>query len=64
MKASEIRELSIDELNASIQDANKALFEARFKHSMHQLENTAELRQLRHKIAQFKTVLHEKSKRA
>jgi len=64
MKSSEIRDLTIDELNAGIQEANKALFEARFKHSMHQLENTAELRQLRHQIAQFRTVLREKSKRA
>jgi len=64
MKTTEIRELNIDELNAGIQEAHKALFDARFKHSIHQLENTAELRQLRHKIAQFKTVLREKSKRA
>jgi len=64
MKVNEFRELNEDELNSKIQEANKALFEARFKHSMHQLENTAELRQLRHQIAQMKTVLHEKSKRA
>jgi large subunit ribosomal protein L29 len=64
MKVNEIRDLSIDELNAGIQEANKALFEARFKHSMHQLENTAELRLLRHKIAQLRTILKEKSKRA
>jgi large subunit ribosomal protein L29 len=64
MTATKLRELSTDELNSEIQEAHKALFEARFKHSMHQLENTAELRQLRHKIAQLKTVLQEKSQRA
>lgn len=64
MKITEIRELTEDELNAQLQDAHKSLFDARFKHSMHQLENTAELRQLRHRIAQLKTVLSEKSRKA
>jgi len=64
MKTVEIRELSIDELTSGIEEAHKSLFEARFKHSMHQLENTAELRQLRHQIAQLKTVLQEKSQEA
>jgi large subunit ribosomal protein L29 len=64
MKITEIRELTVDEINAQIQDSHKALFDARFKHSMHQLDNTAELRQLRHRIAQLKTVLNEKSRKA
>ena len=64
MKITELRDLNADELSSKIQEANKALFEARFKHSMHQLENTAELRQLRHQIAQIRTVLQEKSQRA
>ena len=64
MKITEIRELTEDEISTQIQDAHKALFDARFKHSMHQLDNTAELRQLRHRIAQLKTVLTEKSRKA
>jgi len=64
MKVTEIRELTEDEISTQIQDAHKALFDARFKHSMHQLDNTAELRQLRHRIAQLKTVLTEKSRKA
>jgi len=64
MKITEIRELTEDEISTQIQDAHKALFDARFKHSMHQLDNTAELRQLRHRIAQLKTVLAEKSRKA
>ena len=64
MKITEIRELTVDEINFQIQETNKALFDARFKHSMHQLDNTAELRLLRHRIAQLKTVLSDKSRKA
>jgi large subunit ribosomal protein L29 len=64
MKITEFREMTIEELNFQITDANKLLFGARFKHSMHQLDSPAELRQLRHRIAQLKTVLHEKSTKA
>lgn len=62
MKLTEMRELKVDELNTHIEAARKELFEARFKHSMHQLENTALLSQLKHRISQLHTVLTEKSK--
>ncbi len=62
MKITEIRELNVEELNTQIESARKGLFEARFKHSMNQLENTAELRLLRHRIAQMQTVLSEKAR--
>lgn len=64
MKITEMRELTPEELNAQIEEARKGLFDARFKHSMNQLENTAELRVLRHRIAQLQTVLTEKAKKA
>ncbi len=61
MKITEMRELTQDELNTQIENARKALFGARFKHSMNQLESTSELRQLRHQIAQLQTVLTQKA---
>ena len=61
MKMNEVRELTVDELNQKINEARKGLFDARFKHSLHQLENTAELRQLKHRIAQMQTALKEKA---
>lgn len=61
MKIKEMRELSVEELHQQVQDANKTLFESRFKHSLHQLENTALLHQLKHQLAQLKTVLNEKA---
>jgi large subunit ribosomal protein L29 len=63
MKIAEMRELTEDELNAQIDLARKSLFEARMKLSLHQLENTAELSQLKHRIAQLKTVLSEKRRK-
>lgn len=64
MTIKEARNLNNDELNIEIRNALKALFDSRFKHSMNQLENTAQLRFLKHRIAQLKTVLNEKTKQA
>lgn len=61
MKIADMRELNADELNAQIEAARKELFEARFKHSMHQLESTAILSQLKHRVAQLQTVLSQKA---
>ena len=60
MTIKEMRDMTAEELNEQINAARKGLFDARFKHSMHQLESTAELKQLKHRIAQLKTVLKEK----
>lgn len=64
MKFAEMLELTSEELNTQIQDTNKALFDARFKHAMHQLDNPAEMGRLRHQLAQLKTVLNQKFKQA
>jgi large subunit ribosomal protein L29 len=55
-----MREMTLEELNQQVEDARKDLFNARIKHSMQQLENTAQLRLLKHRVAQLKTVLREK----
>jgi large subunit ribosomal protein L29 len=60
MKASEIRELSHEELMAKSRDLRGELFSAQVKRSTGQLENTARLRQLRRDIARVETVLREK----
>ena len=56
----ELRELTIDELQAEIKEHRAKLFDIRFKLATHQVENTAEIATLRHKIAQAKTVIREK----
>ncbi|HHX56538.1 MAG TPA: 50S ribosomal protein L29 [Clostridiales bacterium] len=58
MKASEIRDLSIDEMNEKLVDLKKELFALRFQHAVNQLDNTARLKDVKKDIARIKTVLH------
>jgi large subunit ribosomal protein L29 len=60
MKASEIRALSETDIQQKIEEARKELFDLRFKKALHQLDNPAQLRALKHRVAQLKTVLAEK----
>ena len=60
MKASELRELSNEELAAKSVELRGELFNVTVKHATGQLENTARLKQLRRDIARAETVLREK----
>ncbi|MBY0450451.1 MAG: 50S ribosomal protein L29 [Cyanobacteria bacterium] len=62
MKITELRNLKADELLKELEASQKTLFEARFKKSLNQLENTAVFRTQRHKIAQIKTILREQER--
>ncbi|MDJ0865150.1 MAG: 50S ribosomal protein L29 [Myxococcota bacterium] len=60
MKAAELRELSVDELEAKSQELRTELFGARVRHATGQLEDTARLKLLRRDVARVETVLREK----
>jgi len=60
MKASEIHELSIEELETKEKELVEALFNLRFQHATNQLDNTAQLGKTRRDIARVKTILAEK----
>ena len=60
MKASELRDLSDDELVAKARELRGELFNARIKKTTGQLENTAKLRTLRRDIARAETLLRER----
>ena len=60
MKASELRELSLEELGHALADLNQELFNLRFQHATDQLENPMRLRQTKRDIARIKTVLRER----
>ncbi len=60
MKLSEMREKTVDELKQFVLDSKKQLLDNRIKHSMHKLENTAEIAKTKRLIAQAKTVIREK----
>jgi len=61
MKASELRNKSVDELNAELTDLLKAQFSARMQRATQQLTNTSQLKQVRRDIARVRTLLREKA---
>ncbi len=60
MKASEYRDLSIEELVVKEKELAEALFNLKFQHATGQLDNTAQLKRTRKDIARVKTILVEK----
>jgi large subunit ribosomal protein L29 len=60
MKASALRELSIDELRSKSSELRSELFNVRVKHATGQLEDTARLKSLRRDIARVETVLQSR----
>ncbi|TCJ18248.1 50S ribosomal protein L29 [Rubrobacter taiwanensis] len=62
MKASEIRELDVEELERRIADTRRELFNLRFQHATGQLENTGQLREVRKNIARLLTALNQKKR--
>ena len=60
MKATEIRELTVDDLRAREKDLDDQLFRLRIQKSMGQLEAPARVRELRRDLAKVKTILREK----
>ncbi|MGQ9677992.1 MAG: 50S ribosomal protein L29 [bacterium] len=62
MKASELRELSKEELMRKIAELRDEFFKLRLRRSTEQLPNPLRLRSLRRDIARCITVLNEKGK--
>ena len=60
MKAKEIRELTVEELNTKLKELKEELFNLRFRHAIGQLENPAALNVCKKDIAKVKTILREK----
>jgi len=62
MKATEIRELTTDDLHAREKDLDDQLFRLRIQKSMGQLEAPGKVVTLRRDRARIKTILRERSK--
>ncbi len=62
MKATEIRELSDEELKNKESELKDQLFKLKFQHALGQLENAVKLKTVKKDIARIKTILTEKSK--
>jgi large subunit ribosomal protein L29 len=63
MKISEIRDLSIDELQKKKTELVEELFNLRLRHAYQRLDSPATLGHIRRDIARVKTVLVEKEVR-
>ncbi len=57
MKAADLRDLTVEELEAKLKEVSEELFNLNFQHSRQQLDNTARLGQARKNLARIKTVL-------
>lgn len=53
----DLRNKSVEELNADLVAAKKELFNLRFQNATNQLENTSRIKEVKKNIARIKTVL-------
>ena len=60
MKISEIKTLSVEELNAKLKELNSELFNLRFSHATRNLANPMRIHECKKEIARVKTVIREK----
>ena len=60
MKASELRELTIEELASKLKDLKEELFNLRFQLAINQLENPTRIKAVKKDIARVMTVIKEK----
>ena len=59
MKATEVRAMSVEQLNEKLASLKKDLFFLRMQHATNQLDNPVKIRETKHDIARVKTVLAE-----
>ena len=53
----ELKNKSVEELNADLDAAKKELFNLRFQNATNQLDNTSRIKEVKRNIARIKTVL-------
>ena len=59
MKASELREIPVEELETKLKDLKEELFNLRFQLAINQLENPTRIKAVKKDIARVSTVLRE-----
>ena len=59
MKASDINEMSVEEMQRKIGDLKEELFNLRFQHEIGQLENPQKMKQTKRDIARIYTIMRE-----
>ncbi|PIP42509.1 MAG: 50S ribosomal protein L29 [Desulfobacterales bacterium CG23_combo_of_CG06-09_8_20_14_all_51_8] len=61
MKASEIKDMGGQDLDAKLTDLTETLFNLRFQHTTGQLENPQRMRQVKRDIARIKTFKRQRT---
>ena len=59
MKANEIKDKTVDELNSKLAELKQELFNLRFQHAVNQLENPKRLQAVKKDIARVKTFIRK-----
>ena len=59
MKITELRDLSLGELDLKLMDLKKDLFNLRMQHATHQLDNPIRISDVKKDIARVKTLIRE-----
>ena len=60
MKATELRDMTTEQLNAKLGELKEELFNLRFQLAVNQLDNPHKITDVKHDIARVMTVLREK----
>ena len=61
MKAAEIRQLSVEELNTKLADLKKDLFNLSLQHAINQLDNPLKIAEVKKDIARVNTIIRQKN---
>jgi len=61
MKATELREMTAEQLEAKLGELKEELFNLRFQLEVNQLDNPHKIKDVKHDIARVMTVLREKN---
>lgn len=59
MKANEIKDMTVDELNSKLAELKQELFNLRFQHAVNQLENPKRPQAVKKDIARVKTFIRK-----
>lgn len=59
MKASEIRDMGVEDMQRKAKELKEELFNLRFQHEIGQLENSRKMLQTKRDIARLHTILRE-----
>lgn len=62
MKASELRQMSSDEMQRKADDLTQELFNLRFQKTINEVKNSHKMKQTKRDIARIKTIIRESAK--